>query len=64
MTKPEVRLELLRLTYSHGRDASEAVERAKILEAFVLDDSVKPLGLPDKSAKPVPKHLAGTQAGR
>ena len=64
MTKSEMRLELLKLTYSHGRDASEAVDRAKVLEAFLLDDSVKPLGLPDKSAKPVPKHLAGTQTGR
>jgi hypothetical protein len=64
MTKQDVRLELLKLTYNHGREASEAVERAKILEAFVLDESAKPLGLPDKPAKPVPRHLAGTQPGR
>lgn len=31
-----IRLELLKLTYTHGRDAAEAVERAKVLEAFVL----------------------------
>lgn len=60
MTKPELRLELLKLTYNHGREASEAVNRAKELETFVFDGSEKPLGLPNKSAKPVPQHLAGT----
>lgn len=64
MTKQDVRLELLKLTYNHGREASEAVERAKVLEAFVLDESAEPLGLPEKPAKPVPKHLAGTRLGR
>jgi hypothetical protein len=37
MTRDELRLELLRLTYSHGRDSAEAVERAKVLESYVTD---------------------------
>ena len=35
-----MRLELLKLTYTHGRDAAEAVARAKALEAFVFADEI------------------------
>lgn len=36
MSEQELRLELVKLTYNHGRDVSEAVGRAKILEEYVL----------------------------
>lgn len=40
MTKDEMRLELLKLTYTHGRTSAEAVARAEELEAFVLEDEI------------------------
>jgi hypothetical protein len=40
MTVADLRIELLRLTYTHGRDASEAVDRAKVLEQYVSDGAV------------------------
>jgi hypothetical protein len=43
MTRDELRLELLSLTYSHGRDAAEAVERAKVLELYVCESIIKEL---------------------
>lgn len=36
MDREILRLELLKLTYAHSRQAAEAVERAKELEAFVV----------------------------
>lgn len=39
MTRDELRLELLKLTYIHGRTSAEAVERAREMEVFVLDNS-------------------------
>lgn len=35
MDLDELRLELLKLTYVHGRDAPEAVARARELEKYV-----------------------------
>lgn len=35
MTDIELRLECLKLTYTHGRLAAEAVDRAKVLEDYV-----------------------------
>lgn len=35
MDKVTVRLELLKLTFHHGRDAAEAVEKAKVLESYL-----------------------------
>jgi hypothetical protein len=46
----EVRLELLRLTYTHGREASEAVDRAKILESYITQGQS-----PGKAAKKAEK---------
>jgi len=47
----DLRLKLLELTYTHGRDAREAVERAKVLEEYVMDGvSVTP---PVPTPKPV-----------
>lgn len=36
MQRDQLRLELLRLTYAHGRDFAEAVARAKVLEDYVF----------------------------
>lgn len=35
----EFRLELLKLTYTHARGAAEAVERAEILQAYIVGGS-------------------------
>lgn len=35
MNKSELRLELLKLTYTPARSSEEAVARAKVLEAYV-----------------------------
>lgn len=37
MTKTEVRLEVLKLTYTHSRDAAEAVARARKLEEYIFE---------------------------
>lgn len=37
MKREELRLELLKLTYAHGRTPEEAIARAKELEVFVQD---------------------------
>lgn len=47
MQRDELRLELLKLTYAHGRDAAEAVGRAKTLEEYISQDAA-----PSDSAKP------------
>ncbi|MDB5433549.1 MAG: hypothetical protein JWP35_4665 [Caulobacter sp.] len=40
---PALRLNLLRLVHRHDQEPKTAIERAKVLEAYVLaDDSVKP----------------------
>jgi len=36
MVIEEIRLELLKLTYAHAREAAEAVVRARTLEKYVL----------------------------
>lgn len=41
MTRADLRLELLKLSYTHSRDAVEAVGRAKVLENFVLETEEK-----------------------
>ena len=54
MNMNELRIELLKLTYAHGRTSEEAVERAKTLEKYVLEEAkaARPtLGLPGKSDK-------------
>lgn len=54
MNSDVLRIELLRLTYTHGRTAAEAIERAKELEKYVVDEAkaARPtLGLPGKSDK-------------
>jgi hypothetical protein len=57
MARQELRLELLKLTYSHGRESSEAVERAKVLETYVLGETAKAAPAGDKTLKLPPKHL-------
>lgn len=56
MTRDELRLELLKLTYVHGREAAEAVRRAKELESYVQElekfEPIKePVLAPDQSEK-------------
>lgn len=52
MNIDSLRLELLRLTYTHGRDPAEAVGRAKVLEGYVNEPIDRPvLGLPKKADK-------------
>jgi hypothetical protein len=41
MDRQELRLEIVKLTYTHGREITEAVARAKALEAYILDESEK-----------------------
>lgn len=58
MTQSELRIELLKITYSHGREASEAVTRAKELEAYLLEaEEPLPVGQTDKTLKLPPKHM-------
>jgi len=49
MDQKTLRLELLKLTYTHGRPAAEAVERAKELEEFI--------GVEAATGKKPPLHL-------
>lgn len=37
MEREDLRLELVKLTYTHGRTTAEAVARAKDLEAYVSE---------------------------
>lgn len=53
MSISEIRLELIKLTYSHGRDATEAVGRAEKLEEYVTREKVS-------VKKPSPKKKAVT----
>lgn len=63
MDRQTLRLELLKLTYSHGRQASEAVARAKELEDFVVVElgQIKtgptPLGKPGVKQKTAENDL-------
>jgi len=59
MTQQELRLELLKLTYSHGREASEAVKRAGVLESYVLEEHAQVAPVAEKTLKLPPKHLRG-----
>jgi len=47
----DLRLKLLELTYTHGRDASEAVARAKELEKYVMEGVIVTPHIP--TSKPV-----------
>lgn len=38
MLRHEIRLEIIKLTHTLGRSADEAVERARKLEAYVLEN--------------------------
>jgi hypothetical protein len=57
MDSNELRLELLKLTYSHGREASEAVARAEELEEYVTDYPAQKAAPVVKPTKTPPKHL-------
>lgn len=41
MTRPQIRLEALRLCHRHDRTAEENVQVAKILEAYIAGESVE-----------------------
>jgi hypothetical protein len=48
MTREELRLELLKLTYTHGRTSAEAVARAQELEGHVTAvEDTRPLEEPE-----------------
>lgn len=47
--RDELRVQLLKLVYNHGRSAEQAIDRAKVLEKFVTEAEDKKL----KSGKPV-----------
>jgi len=70
MTRDELRLELLKLTYVHGRMTAEAVARARELEMYVIqvppDDSDKKNLKAGKPAAPVasPALTAGKTVAR
>jgi len=51
----EIRLELLQLTYSHGREAREAVTRAEELEKYVMGEA----GKSDTKPNAVPGQIRG-----
>jgi hypothetical protein len=58
MDLKELRLELLKLTYSHGREAPEAVARAEVLEQYVIPNQApKAVPAAGTPAKTPPKHL-------
>ena len=42
MDRLTLRFELLKLTYTHGREVPEAVERARQLETYVLQSDPAP----------------------
>lgn len=57
MELKELRLELLKLTYNHGREAREAVDRAKELETYVLEVAKSKAAESGKTTRTPPKHL-------
>jgi hypothetical protein len=61
MASSEIRLELLKLTYAHGRTADEAVERAKVLETYV--DAVEAQEAPVTGTLRLPKKPGTQRAG-
>ena len=44
-----MRLELLRLCYTHAKSAEDAVTRARVLEAYVVETTRKPRSKPQDS---------------
>jgi hypothetical protein len=57
MERNEVRLELLKLTHHHGRDATEAVKRAQVLEGYVFgEQQEKTVSKNEKGADSQSKH--------
>lgn len=64
MKREDLRLELLKLTYAHGRDVAEAVGRAKVLETYVWEQESDStfeveLGTLEKRAPGRPRKNAG-----
>lgn len=51
----ELRLELVKLTHHHGKQITDAVERAKALEVYILESEDKPTGIPEKRNPGRPK---------
>lgn len=52
MDERELRLELLKLTYTHGRDVSEAVSKAEVLENYVLGAAPAVPKIPVRKGRP------------
>ncbi len=46
MTRDEIRLELLKIAYAHGRSVAETVDRVKLLEVYLFSNTA-----PDESEK-------------
>lgn len=62
METKALRLELLKLAYTHGREAREAVARAEELEKYVLDgDTSAKVATPNE--KKAPLHLQKNKRG-
>lgn len=62
MDKAQLRLELIKLTYTHGRDVCEAVARAKALEAYLNDDSSVEASEPKNKGGATPNKGSGKKA--
>ena len=59
MNIEQIRLELVKLTYNHGRDASEAVDRAKALESYGCQKSSESVPEVPKKVVRAPKTSSG-----
>jgi len=60
--RQHLRLELLKLTYTHGRDSSEAVSKAEALEAYVCKKDE--VALPPVKQRGRPPQKTGTRGNR
>lgn len=47
MSRDQLRLELLKITYVHGRTPEEGVDRAKVLEKYVAEVFPAPVTVPN-----------------
>jgi len=54
MDNATIRLEILRLSYSHAREIGEVIDRAKALEAYVVQEGKPETGPKDCGERPAP----------
>jgi len=61
MEREDVRLECVKLTFSHGRGSTEAIAEAKLLESYInfaeVTSSPVKVDLPPKKRKGRPKKV-------